>query len=317
MRNHQQKQARNGGRGSKALPLASARSQLPVLTTVQEPVAGLAEVEDPQCRICWGGSDLEPGGRLLTPCQCRGSVAHVHERCLSEWLNQALLVKPPHQAYSCDLCQAPYHATRSAFLPQLPPLRLPFQGLARELTRPRPGPPLLALWSTAVNAVALGAALDGAQRAMRAAPVEALAARGRPLAALGALGPRLAVAALAEGGVARPGTFHTQLATVYALAWLADAAAGRAARALAAARAAQAGGALGFAALGALRGALAVVSRGSALQQAACLCLMSGLWGGAQGYARMLGAGLSLPGRCLGALALGVRLLRLALARRR
>ena len=32
------------------------------------------------CRIC-----LEVEGELVTPCQCKGSVAHVHGSCLERW----------------------------------------------------------------------------------------------------------------------------------------------------------------------------------------------------------------------------------------
>eukprot|EP00929_Paragymnodinium_shiwhaense_P087567 TRINITY_DN47711_c0_g1_i2.p1 TRINITY_DN47711_c0_g1~~TRINITY_DN47711_c0_g1_i2.p1 ORF type:complete len:353 (+),score=21.13 TRINITY_DN47711_c0_g1_i2:216-1274(+) len=37
----------------------------------------------PSCRICHGG---ELDGPLISPCLCRGSMAHVHLRCLQQWI---------------------------------------------------------------------------------------------------------------------------------------------------------------------------------------------------------------------------------------
>lgn len=47
------------------------------------------------CRIC-----LEPGG--ITPCLCAGTMGHVHEKCLRQWIRQS-------GNMHCELCNAPYH----------------------------------------------------------------------------------------------------------------------------------------------------------------------------------------------------------------
>ena len=47
------------------------------------------------CRIC-----LEPGG--ITPCLCAGTMGHVHEKCLRQWIRQS-------GNMHCELCKATYH----------------------------------------------------------------------------------------------------------------------------------------------------------------------------------------------------------------
>lgn len=42
----------------------------------------------PTCRICWDVADpATPGGRLLSPCACRGTAAHIHVSCLAAWVH--------------------------------------------------------------------------------------------------------------------------------------------------------------------------------------------------------------------------------------
>ena len=55
------------------------------------------------CRIC-----LDADGELVTPCQCKGSVAYVHGPCLEKW---RLLNFSANKADVCELCHAAY-ATR-------------------------------------------------------------------------------------------------------------------------------------------------------------------------------------------------------------
>ncbi|KAL4433844.1 hypothetical protein ABPG75_000285 [Micractinium tetrahymenae] len=50
------------------------------------------------CRICWGTASSGPGGRLVAPCRCTGSVRHVHEGCLAQWR-----VGPPARTH-CEIC---------------------------------------------------------------------------------------------------------------------------------------------------------------------------------------------------------------------
>lgn len=42
------------------------------------------ECEDPFCRICWDAEDQDPGGSLLSPCACSGTMKWVHFRCLRQ-----------------------------------------------------------------------------------------------------------------------------------------------------------------------------------------------------------------------------------------
>ena len=38
-----------------------------------------------ECRICLSGFE-NSGNRLVSPCECQGSVRFVHEGCLMQWL---------------------------------------------------------------------------------------------------------------------------------------------------------------------------------------------------------------------------------------
>jgi len=59
------------------------------------------EVDDaPHCRFCFGTD--QP---LLSPCECRGSSAFVHERCLQTWM---LHSTAEASRVRCDVCQTPY-----------------------------------------------------------------------------------------------------------------------------------------------------------------------------------------------------------------
>ena len=56
------------------------------------------------CRICYEG-----GGKLISPCLCSGSLAHVHERCLRKWIttqiNDGATGNDPLR---CEMCRSPY-----------------------------------------------------------------------------------------------------------------------------------------------------------------------------------------------------------------
>ncbi|EPT03880.1 hypothetical protein FOMPIDRAFT_1058252 [Fomitopsis schrenkii] len=62
-----------------------------------------------QCRICFEGEDPQLG-RLIRPCLCKGSISHVHVKCLQRWRNTA-----PNQSafYSCPQCGYRYHFART------------------------------------------------------------------------------------------------------------------------------------------------------------------------------------------------------------
>ena len=62
------------------------------------------------CRICRGeGSDTEP---LFHPCKCSGSIKHVHQDCLMEWLSHS-------QKKHCELCKTPFRFTK-LYSPNMP-----------------------------------------------------------------------------------------------------------------------------------------------------------------------------------------------------
>lgn len=47
-----------------------------------------------ECRICF--SPEEDANRLIKPCNCKGSMEYVHERCINQWIRHAGIDK-------CDL----------------------------------------------------------------------------------------------------------------------------------------------------------------------------------------------------------------------
>ena len=44
-----------------------------------------AELGDNACRVCFS-ADSSDGNPLICPCNCEGSVKHIHLDCLREWL---------------------------------------------------------------------------------------------------------------------------------------------------------------------------------------------------------------------------------------
>ncbi|KAK0747364.1 hypothetical protein B0T21DRAFT_2877 [Apiosordaria backusii] len=75
-------------------------------STSQEPqpshsASGAADPDT--CRICRGeGTPEEP---LFYPCRCSGSIKHVHQDCLMEWLSHS-------QKKHCELCKTPFRFTK-------------------------------------------------------------------------------------------------------------------------------------------------------------------------------------------------------------
>eukprot|EP00929_Paragymnodinium_shiwhaense_P087566 TRINITY_DN47711_c0_g1_i1.p1 TRINITY_DN47711_c0_g1~~TRINITY_DN47711_c0_g1_i1.p1 ORF type:complete len:423 (+),score=25.32 TRINITY_DN47711_c0_g1_i1:216-1484(+) len=59
----------------------------------------------PSCRICHGG---ELDGPLISPCLCRGSMAHVHLRCLQQWI----LYSQQSGPLRCSTCTYEYRFRR-------------------------------------------------------------------------------------------------------------------------------------------------------------------------------------------------------------
>ncbi|OCH96058.1 zf-C3HC4-domain-containing protein [Obba rivulosa] len=65
--------------------------------------------DEKQCRICLDGEAPELG-RLIRPCLCKGSISHVHVKCLQRWRTTS----PSRTAfYSCPQCGYKYHFART------------------------------------------------------------------------------------------------------------------------------------------------------------------------------------------------------------
>lgn len=102
------------------------------------------------CRICLleGNTAEDP---LVSPCDCKGSVAHVHLSCLRQWIMARLNwsdSKPGSYYYrpqSCELCKALfptylYHQNRRVLLVDMPTPTPPFIVLeCHERHQPRVG----------------------------------------------------------------------------------------------------------------------------------------------------------------------------------
>lgn len=103
-------------------------------------MTGGAEKEEEEehatcCRICLMEGDDEESGRLVKPCKCSGSIAHVHVSCLRQWIRTRLAIdeQVPSFVYrqtSCELCKTAY------------PLRIDGEALVQ---LPQPSTPFVAL----------------------------------------------------------------------------------------------------------------------------------------------------------------------------
>ncbi|KAK0665452.1 hypothetical protein QBC41DRAFT_358817 [Cercophora samala] len=76
---------------------------LPPDSTPQESQPAHSTNDPDTCRICRGeGTPEEP---LFYPCRCSGSIKHVHQDCLMEWLSHS-------QKKHCELCKTPFRFTK-------------------------------------------------------------------------------------------------------------------------------------------------------------------------------------------------------------
>ncbi|WIA23404.1 hypothetical protein OEZ85_000161 [Tetradesmus obliquus] len=92
-------------------------SPAPIISKHIEDVSGVlaqqdvlrSEQEQPTCRLCWDTADSnEPGGELLSPCACSGSLRYIHKRCLQDWQRTLRSQGQGRRANTCELCKAPY-----------------------------------------------------------------------------------------------------------------------------------------------------------------------------------------------------------------
>ncbi|KAF5337080.1 hypothetical protein D9611_003136 [Ephemerocybe angulata] len=67
--------------------------------------------DEKQCRICLDGVTAERElGRLISPCQCKGSIRYVHVKCLQQWRNTS----PSQSAFfACPQCHYQYRFART------------------------------------------------------------------------------------------------------------------------------------------------------------------------------------------------------------
>ena len=85
--------------------------------------------DPPSCRICFAG---EEEGRLFSPCRCRGTMKHVHVKCLDAWRrasqtapNRAQRREVRGSYVACDQCHFRYRLERSEWAARLEDPSLP------------------------------------------------------------------------------------------------------------------------------------------------------------------------------------------------
>lgn len=98
---------------------------------------GLSNEMQPLCRICLLEGPADEGDPLISPCQCKGSIEHVHLACLRHWIRGRLnLSDAPSGSYfyrplACELCKAVYptyvhDGKERSPLVEVPPTQAPF-----------------------------------------------------------------------------------------------------------------------------------------------------------------------------------------------
>ncbi|KAK9833705.1 hypothetical protein WJX74_003257 [Apatococcus lobatus] len=126
------------------------------------PAAGTAATEpasENTCRICWDGAS--PSDRLLSPCLCRGSAAHIHTSCLQTWQRTNFRSLQYRKGSHCDLCKSRFAGPGVLRTPGdrvLSCCQACQRIYARGVKIPVVGEPLMALTTTMViaNAAAYG-----------------------------------------------------------------------------------------------------------------------------------------------------------------
>ncbi|KAF5295201.1 hypothetical protein FQA39_LY13206 [Lamprigera yunnana] len=80
----------------------TASSKSAPVTPPGTPLTGTS-VNSIVCRICQTNT---PNESLISPCNCKGTLAHVHLSCLEKWLNQS------SRSY-CELCMYHYNSVQT------------------------------------------------------------------------------------------------------------------------------------------------------------------------------------------------------------
>jgi hypothetical protein len=82
---------------------------------VGDDAGDLPAEEELMCRICFDGESTS-SNPLIAPCRCKGSMRHVHARCLAEWRLRAVHTR----SYTrCDQCRATYAVKQTWIAPLL------------------------------------------------------------------------------------------------------------------------------------------------------------------------------------------------------
>ncbi|CAJ0952052.1 unnamed protein product, partial [Mesorhabditis belari] len=63
----------------------------------------------PVCRICFAQND-DVNTKLIRPCNCKGSVAYIHNRCLLQWVTTT-------NKKVCEICTYPYEMITDGLKP--------------------------------------------------------------------------------------------------------------------------------------------------------------------------------------------------------
>lgn len=59
------------------------------------------------CRVCYDPNNEEKG-KLISPCQCQGSVQYIHESCLKKWIENNIINNDRKIRPECELCKYKY-----------------------------------------------------------------------------------------------------------------------------------------------------------------------------------------------------------------
>lgn len=73
------------------------------------------EQDKPSCRICFH-SKISKANPLITPCECKGSMAFVHLSCLTRWMR----MNPANNNNQCELCLTNYQILEHSSLEIIP-----------------------------------------------------------------------------------------------------------------------------------------------------------------------------------------------------
>lgn len=88
-------------------PVGSAAQDKELPEATSEPSSSCS-VEEPVCRLCWSEAYDGPGGALISPCNCKGSLRYIHVRCLEDWQDCLRSQGNFKKARMCEICKEPY-----------------------------------------------------------------------------------------------------------------------------------------------------------------------------------------------------------------